>query len=102
LQSHIPAIRAQLRARGRALVDRTGQALTAATQGYAPVDTGRLRASYGWTLTGDTAGEMATDVDYAEYQERGTVFQAGTPHVGPGAVSAYPVLEAGLPGLFDG
>lgn len=102
LQLHTNAVRAALRARGRALVAQTGAAFLAETQARAPVATGRLRDSYGFEMTGDLAGELASDLDYSEYQERGTIYQAGTPHVGPAAVAVQPGFEAGLPGLFDG
>lgn len=49
----------------------------------APVDTGRLRASYGWSAPEPLAREVGTNVTYAPHQEYGTRTQAGTPHLRP-------------------
>lgn len=54
-------------------------------QKRAPVDTGNLRDSYQIKEGNSAIGEVIvyTDVDYAPYQEFGTLFQPGTPHIRP-------------------
>jgi hypothetical protein len=108
LQSNIRAIRAALRYRAERLVDETGQRLVAETKARAPrsdVDEPgyvHLADSYEWDMIDGTSGEMITDKEYAGYQEYGTVFQSGTPHVGPAAVAVAPEFAAGVEHLFDG
>lgn len=48
----------------------------------APLDTGRLRRSYAYRV-GQGYVDVGTNVHYAAYQEFGTRFQDGTPHVRP-------------------
>ena len=108
LQLHTNAVRAALHYRAERLVDETGQRLVKETSARAPRSTItdpdhlHLADSYEWDMVDETSGEMITDVPYSVYQERGTIYQAGTPHVGPAAVAVAPGFEAGLPGLFDG
>lgn len=70
---------------GRFLKDRTEEMLQYA-KGFAPVDTGDLQRSlttqYGkWE--GGIWGEVYTDVEYALYQEYGTVNHEATPFLRP-------------------
>ena len=65
-------------------------------KGYAPVDTGRLRDSIATTIddTGKTVvGTVGTDVDYAVYQEFGTIYQRGTPFMRPALDEARPAIK---------
>jgi hypothetical protein len=108
LQTNTRAVRATLHYRAERLVDDTGKALVAETAARAPRSTVdepdyvHLADSYTWDQTDETSGEMTTDKEYSVYQELGTVFQAGTPHVGPAAVAVQPQFAAGLERLFDG
>lgn len=53
-------------------------------KGYAPVDTGRLRNSISHEAAPEEgAVYIGTNVEYAPYQEFGTVNQAGTPFLRP-------------------
>ena len=53
-------------------------------QRYAPVDTGNLKASIRQSvLDGGFTGRVSSEASYAPYQEYGTRFQPGTPHVRP-------------------
>jgi hypothetical protein len=108
VQSNIAAVRAQVHQRAERLVDETGKRLVEETQARAPRSTVddpdhvHLADSYEWFQHDETAGEMTSDVEYAGYQEFGTVFQHGTPHVAPAAVAVTPEFEDGLGHLFDG
>ena len=58
---------------------------------YAPVDTGRLRASIAWSIEeeGDSlVGYVGSNVEYAIYQELGTQFMAPQPYLWPGVYDA--------------
>jgi HK97 gp10 family phage protein len=50
-----------------------------------PVDTGALRASIQSEMTGETSGQVATNIEYAPYQEYGTSRMAATPYMTPAA-----------------
>lgn len=57
-----------------------------AAKRYAPVDTGRLRASIGHKLTADTTGLLGvvgTTVHYAGYVELGTRYMRPRPYLRP-------------------
>lgn len=84
-------MRAERRAVGTAGLTAVGQAAVTAIQRYSPLLTGRLRRSY--THDVDPGGrwvEISTNVEYAPYQEFGTAYQSGTPHVRPGIESVIP------------
>lgn len=51
-------------------------------KGFAPVDTGFLRDHIEMVLAA-MEGKVSSVADYAIYQELGTRFQAGTPHITP-------------------
>ena len=74
-----------------------GQQAVTENQRRAPLRTGRLRRSYTYEV--DSRGrwvEISTNVEYAPYQEYGTVHQPGTPHVRPGIEAVIPKM----PGLL--
>ena len=52
---------------------------------YAPVDTGRLQNSIEHHPEGDDTMVVQTNVEYAVYQELGTLKQKGTPFFRPAA-----------------
>lgn len=67
-------------------IEEAAQELQSAIQDRAPVDTGHLRNSYGYTTTSEGNRAIAyvgTNVHYAEYQEFGTSIMAAQPHVRP-------------------
>lgn len=84
IESHIDeAIEAKDQAIARAL-ETIGLVAERYAKEYAPVDTGRLRNS----ITHETAPEegavyIGTNVEYAPYQEFGTIHQKGTPFLRP-------------------
>ncbi len=57
--------------------------VAADAQGFAPVDTGRLRASITTDKTGELDYEVSTDVNYAVHQEYGTRYQPGKAFMRP-------------------
>lgn len=53
-------------------------------QRNAPVDSGNLKRNIRYYQeNGGFTGKVASEAEYAPYQEYGTRFQAGTPHVRP-------------------
>lgn len=70
----------------------------AETQGMAqmlaPVDTGRLRAGISMRDSGPLSFEVYTNIEYAPYQEFGTRYQAGTPHMRPAYERTLPRVRA--------
>lgn len=75
----------------KAVADVESQAKT-----RAPVDTGTLRNSIAGSMTGPTAGEVSTGVEYAQFQEYGTVFQPGQAFMRPAAEAVKPSFEAAI------
>lgn len=61
-----------------------GSEMHSSAMKYSPVDTGFLRRNikYSTEDSGFTA-RVASEAEYAPYQEYGTRYQAGTPHVRP-------------------
>lgn len=77
---------AQIGSFTRTGVEKAAAHLNNEIQSRAPVDTGHLRDSYGYTVEGSgekVVAHVGTNVDYALHQEYGTVYQSGTPHVRP-------------------
>lgn len=67
------------------VLDVVGQVATGEIRERAPLKTGRLRRSYTWEV--DARGrwvEISSNVVYAPYQEFGTRYIGGKPHVRPG------------------
>ena len=77
------------REKAKEIVAKNGAEMQQKTQEYAPVDTGYLKRNVSLTISSD--GNSATvesktgegKDNYAVYQEFGTRFQSGTPHVKP-------------------
>lgn len=87
LASALQSIKAQM----PGVLDTVGRKAVNAIKIKAPVDTGRLRASYIWAPGQDALGpfvEIGTSVKYAPAQEFGTKYQSGTPHFRPGLLTA--------------
>lgn len=80
----------------RASVAAACELIQSTAKEYAPVDTGRLRDSIQTTIeeTGSTiVGTVGTDVEYAVFQEFGTIHQPGTPFMRPAFDEAKPVIK---------
>ncbi len=57
--------------------------VAADAQGFAPVDTGRLRAAISTRKSGTLAYEVYNDTNYAVHQEYGTRYQPGKAFMRP-------------------
>lgn len=67
---------------GRVILAKTLADGTAAAQAFAPVDTGNLRSSTGWEMSG-LEGEFGPTAEYGAYVEDGTSVMAPHAFVGP-------------------
>lgn len=100
--NRLAAIAAGMMPKARALVGKTVFDVEAQAKTRAPVDTGALRNSIHGTMTGATEGEVTTGVEYAVYQEYGTVYQSGQPFMRPAAEAVRPAFEAGARQIVAG
>lgn len=67
------------------VVQMNGAEMHRAIVGNAPSDTGHLKRSIRIYIEDDGfTAKVASEAEYAPYQEYGTRFQSGTPHVRPG------------------
>ena len=67
---------AELERKKRAYLVAVGKMAEGYAKAGAPVDTGRLRASITYKIDGDNV-ELTSDVEYAIYQELGTIYIVG-------------------------
>lgn len=77
------------------IVNHDGETVRDSAKGFAPVDTGALRDSIHTQPGVDAIGpycDVVDGVSYGIYQELGTRFQSGTPHLRP----ALGALASGL------
>lgn len=66
------------------IVAANGREGQAKSQRYAPVDTGDLRRAITMNISGGGyTATVASTIKYAKFQEFGTRFQSGTPHIRP-------------------
>lgn len=84
-KNHMPRISSRLEKTLSNLVRKTLFSIEARTKANAPVDKGILRNSYQVQMEGPTKGSVGTNIEYGPYQEFGTRFQKGTPHLTPAA-----------------
>jgi len=82
-------------------LDTVGSEMVELARSLAPVDTGGLRDSIYARASGFEL-EFGNDVEYGAYQEFGTRFQAGKPHIRP-ALDAFSqrILAAVLQGALN-
>lgn len=83
----------------RAAVTKTAADITADAQAVAPVDTGDLRRSIGYTVTatdGAVTADVGPTVDYGAYVEFGTSRQSPQPYLTPAFERRTPALDAAL------
>ena len=82
---HFPQLAAALPEAVRTIIQETIFAIETTAKIKCPVDTGALRASIISEMTDETAGQVATNIEYAPYQEYGTSKMAATPYMTPAA-----------------
>lgn len=82
-------------------LDAVGMGMEDLAKSLAPVDTGRLRDSIYHRAAGFDL-EFGNDVEYGFYQEFGTRFQTGTPHIRPALdANQQRILDAILTGCMN-
>lgn len=106
LDSRIPQLRGQARARAGAMISKAVFDVEALAKVNAPVLTGNLRNSIEGVMTGELEGEVRVGADYALPVEFGRATSNGGYVPGryylSGAVnSVAPSLEAGLEKVLD-
>src|SRR4030095_11820020 len=90
--NHFPRISARLRPAVRTIVMETCFAIEGTAKIRCPVDTGTLMGSIQTEPTGETSGQVATNVEYSVYVEYGTVHMAARPYMTPAAGGGRPPL----------
>lgn len=66
------------------VVSKHGAGMQQKAQRFAPVDTGNLKRMIDLEIEdGGLSAKVESKADYAPYQEYGTRFQSGTPHIRP-------------------
>lgn len=66
------------------VVRTNGSEMQMRSQRLSPVDTGSLKRNiYLYIEDGGMSARVASEAEYAVYQELGTRFQSGTPHIKP-------------------
>ncbi|CAJ2232163.1 HK97-gp10 family putative phage morphogenesis protein [Fructilactobacillus sanfranciscensis] len=79
------------------IVKRNGTQMQDSAQRNAPVRTGFLRRNIHLNYSdGGMTAKVTSDASYAPYQEWGTRFMAGTPHVGPAYKVQKPIFISDL------
>lgn len=71
-------------------------------QGLAPVDGGDLRRGIKSTFPSKLESKTTSNVEYQAYQEYGTRFQPGTPHVRPALKEVEPKFKSDLTKVMKG
>lgn len=82
---HFPALAAKMPEAVRQIVQETILAIETGAKLKCPVDTGALRASLVSEMTGDTSGQVATNIEYSTYVEFGTSKMGARPYMTPAA-----------------
>jgi HK97 gp10 family phage protein len=82
---HFPRLAAALAPAAREIVQETIFAIETGAKIKCPVDTGALRASIQSEMTGETAGQVATNIEYSKFVEYGTSRMAAQPWLTPAA-----------------
>lgn len=85
LQSRIERIADELVPRASRIVQETAYDVEADAKRLAPVDTGALRNSIMTRMVSPLRAEIAPHVEYAAYQEYGTVHMPAHPYMRPAA-----------------
>lgn len=80
----------------------TRQFYTASAPGEPPASrTGQLRENHKFRIVDDNESAVGTDLDHAEYLEKGTSKMAPRPYFRPGAEKRMPQIQARLADRWD-
>jgi HK97 gp10 family phage protein len=77
----------------------TLEGITADGKVMSPVDTGNLKASISWEMTGDLVGETGPEASYGIYLETGTSRMPPQPYMNPAADRWEPRFREALDGV---
>lgn len=99
--NHLSGAGGKLKSGLTAAVTKTVFDVQRLAQGYAPVDTGALRGSIS-ASAGGMQGQVNSGVEYAIYQEYGTRYQSGTPHMRPAAEAGMGPFIAAVTAAVNG
>jgi len=80
-----PKLAAALPEAVREIVQETILGIETTAKIRCPVDTGALRASIQSEMTGETSGQVGTNIEYSVYVEWGTTKMAAQPYMTPAA-----------------
>lgn len=89
------------RLKARLAVRKAARDVKSKAQYYAPVDTGNLRSSIHTRAEDDLTSVVSSTADYAVFQEYGTRFQPGTPHMGPALDAVEPTFIEAIAQIGD-
>lgn len=82
--------------RGPQIVRKTAADITRDAQGIVPVDTGNLKNSIGWEMTGVMSAEIGPTASYAPHVEYGTSRMAPQAYMGPATDRNDPLFYAAV------
>lgn len=84
------------RIKARLAVRKAARDLKSHAQRLAPVDTGHLRSDIHTRAETELSSVVESLADYAVFQEYGTRFQPGTPHMRPATEAVEPTFLAAI------
>ena len=99
----------KVKERVRQVIRTNGGQMQESTQRFAPVDTGHLKRSVSLNYEDEDLTAIVESKalngygdNYSVYQEWGTRYQPGTPHVGPAFHKQVPVFKADIKKVVKG
>lgn len=95
-RNRLPSLPGLARAGVRAAVQKAVTDVEAQAKTRAAVDTGAMRNSIHGSMIGDAEGQVTVGVDYAVFNEYGTVHMPAQPFMHPAAEAVRPSFEAAI------
>jgi len=100
--NRFPEIVGQMREKASAAVRATAFSVEGIAKTKVAVDTGNLKNSIQAQVSDDPlSAEVATNVEYAVYQEYGTYKMAAHPYMTPAAEAAFPPFVQAMVEIFE-
>lgn len=87
---------------GSSVIKNNTEKLKTSAKAKAPVDTGFLQKSITSEYPSELEGKVADEASYAGYQEYGTRFQPGTPHIRPALKEVEPQFKKDMDDVLKG